>query len=125
MIRRPPRSTQSRSSAASDVYKRQTFWVVIPLGLTQECMSAHQCQDHPEIPPDSRCHRSGELGQTPGEGYDHLRGILAQPMLECVPLAVVHHVAAARYTAEDFAGLLGGVVDAQAEYPRLVLWVNT
>src|SRR5450756_2203613 len=28
MIRRPPRSTQSRSSAASDVYKRQTFWSV-------------------------------------------------------------------------------------------------
>src|SRR5450756_2951986 len=25
MIRRPPRSTQSRSSAASDVYKRQRF----------------------------------------------------------------------------------------------------
>src|SRR5659263_101608 len=25
MIRRPPRSTQSRSSAASDVYKRQDF----------------------------------------------------------------------------------------------------
>src|SRR5450756_1332661 len=25
MIRRPPRSTQSRSSAASDVYKRQLF----------------------------------------------------------------------------------------------------
>ena len=26
MIRRPPRSTQSRSSAASDVYKRQVCW---------------------------------------------------------------------------------------------------
>eukprot|EP00657_Telonema_sp_P-1_P012057 TRINITY_DN820_c0_g1_i1.p2 TRINITY_DN820_c0_g1~~TRINITY_DN820_c0_g1_i1.p2 ORF type:complete len:111 (+),score=36.97 TRINITY_DN820_c0_g1_i1:76-408(+) len=26
MIRRPPRSTQSRSSAASDVYKRQTIF---------------------------------------------------------------------------------------------------
>src|SRR5450756_3131861 len=26
MIRRPPRSTQSRSSAASDVYKRQGWW---------------------------------------------------------------------------------------------------
>src|SRR5450756_1584787 len=26
MIRRPPRSTQSRSSAASDVYKRQINW---------------------------------------------------------------------------------------------------
>ena len=27
MIRRPPRSTQSRSSAASDVYKRQDSFV--------------------------------------------------------------------------------------------------
>ena len=26
MIRRPPRSTQSRSSAASDVYKRQSLY---------------------------------------------------------------------------------------------------
>eukprot|EP00657_Telonema_sp_P-1_P004758 TRINITY_DN2128_c0_g1_i3.p2 TRINITY_DN2128_c0_g1~~TRINITY_DN2128_c0_g1_i3.p2 ORF type:complete len:127 (-),score=19.79 TRINITY_DN2128_c0_g1_i3:945-1325(-) len=26
MIRRPPRSTQSRSSAASDVYKRQSYY---------------------------------------------------------------------------------------------------
>ena len=26
MVRRPPRSTQSRSSAASDVYKRQEQW---------------------------------------------------------------------------------------------------
>eukprot|EP00657_Telonema_sp_P-1_P008718 TRINITY_DN30520_c0_g1_i1.p1 TRINITY_DN30520_c0_g1~~TRINITY_DN30520_c0_g1_i1.p1 ORF type:complete len:116 (-),score=53.78 TRINITY_DN30520_c0_g1_i1:13-360(-) len=31
MIRRPPRSTQSRSSAASDVYKRQHTDVGIPL----------------------------------------------------------------------------------------------
>src|SRR5665809_15491 len=29
MIRRPPRSTQSRSSAASDVYKRQTHTVLV------------------------------------------------------------------------------------------------
>src|SRR5680860_1903816 len=28
MIRRPPRSTQSRSSAASDVYKRQPIWFI-------------------------------------------------------------------------------------------------
>src|SRR5450756_2109843 len=35
MIRRPPRSTQSRSSAASDVYKRQgePLLVYIPAGL--------------------------------------------------------------------------------------------
>src|SRR5450756_1727530 len=30
MIRRPPRSTQSRSSAASDVYKRQVLNLVEP-----------------------------------------------------------------------------------------------
>src|SRR5680860_1917521 len=29
MIRRPPRSTQSRSSAASDVYKRQVLWTIV------------------------------------------------------------------------------------------------
>src|SRR5450756_3258523 len=39
MIRRPPRSTQSRSSAASDVYKRQTPFLVpdpvyVPLQAT-------------------------------------------------------------------------------------------
>src|SRR5450756_2389474 len=34
MIRRPPRSTQSRSSAASDVYKRQIFYFLhFPLPL--------------------------------------------------------------------------------------------
>ena len=36
MIRRPPRSTQSRSSAASDVYKRQAPWrvVFVDFGMT-------------------------------------------------------------------------------------------
>src|SRR5450756_2767766 len=29
MIRRPPRSTQSRSSAASDVYKRQLLGLIV------------------------------------------------------------------------------------------------
>src|SRR5450756_3259090 len=34
MIRRPPRSTQSRSSAASDVYKRQVaVWVAFGLSV--------------------------------------------------------------------------------------------
>src|SRR5680860_1881303 len=35
MIRRPPRSTQSRSSAASDVYKRQALFLITIL-LTHE-----------------------------------------------------------------------------------------
>src|SRR5450756_359776 len=40
MIRRPPRSTQSRSSAASDVYKRQPRESVDPIyieGLVRTC----------------------------------------------------------------------------------------
>src|SRR5428012_23559 len=44
MIRRPPRSTQSRSSAASDVYKRQvkggTWWEMIgSWGWFPPCLS--------------------------------------------------------------------------------------
>src|SRR5450756_9945 len=34
MIRRPPRSTQSRSSAASDVYKRQLYYTEFPHNLS-------------------------------------------------------------------------------------------
>src|SRR5680860_1029293 len=34
MIRRPPRSTQSRSSAASDVYKRQVCANEVVVGLS-------------------------------------------------------------------------------------------
>src|SRR5450756_1761959 len=38
MIRRPPRSTQSRSSAASDVYKRQVR--AVPLRVSLHCTFA-------------------------------------------------------------------------------------
>ena len=37
MIRRPPRSTQSRSSAASDVYKRQD----LPAGMNEDLQLQH------------------------------------------------------------------------------------
>src|SRR5680860_214894 len=41
MIRRPPRSTQSRSSAASDVYKRQTSaMLTVALGDASACVGA-------------------------------------------------------------------------------------
>ena len=36
MIRRPPRSTQSRSSAASDVYKRQAIDIALGLGANPQ-----------------------------------------------------------------------------------------
>src|SRR5450756_3206814 len=44
MIRRPPRSTQSRSSAASDVYKRQAY----PLSVF-EALQAKAMDDVREI----------------------------------------------------------------------------
>src|SRR5450756_3182134 len=40
MIRRPPRSTQSRSSAASDVYKRQGHRQIVEMA-GQACGSRH------------------------------------------------------------------------------------
>eukprot|EP01015_Nassula_variabilis_P036289 TRINITY_DN932_c0_g1_i5.p3 TRINITY_DN932_c0_g1~~TRINITY_DN932_c0_g1_i5.p3 ORF type:complete len:110 (+),score=25.36 TRINITY_DN932_c0_g1_i5:2-331(+) len=42
MIRRPPRSTQSRSSAASDVYKRQAFVSVSPFVQLSELVGRTQ-----------------------------------------------------------------------------------
>ena len=47
MIRRPPRSTQSRSSAASDVYKRQNYncstkIVINVVYCDKRCCAMHQ-----------------------------------------------------------------------------------
>src|SRR5450756_3002418 len=44
MIRRPPRSTQSRSSAASDVYKRQSILTVSGFDVKEEDDNDHD--DH-------------------------------------------------------------------------------
>src|SRR5450756_258886 len=41
MIRRPPRSTQSRSSAASDVYKRQGIHGAVPYDEGHEGHEGH------------------------------------------------------------------------------------
>src|SRR5450756_1798568 len=56
MIQRPPRSTQSRSSAASDVYKRQGVWSALFSRVLDNCrdenpvkieQSSHQLEgDH-------------------------------------------------------------------------------
>eukprot|EP00831_Metopus_contortus_P014882 TRINITY_DN16171_c0_g1_i3.p1 TRINITY_DN16171_c0_g1~~TRINITY_DN16171_c0_g1_i3.p1 ORF type:complete len:140 (-),score=41.76 TRINITY_DN16171_c0_g1_i3:163-582(-) len=50
MIRRPPRSTQGVSSAASDVYKRQvstqSTWVCLKEELTQSCFHLFVPQLH-------------------------------------------------------------------------------
>ena len=46
MIRRPPRSTQSRSSAASDVYKRQVFGVLQHLSNSDRHLAQQQQRVH-------------------------------------------------------------------------------
>src|SRR5450756_2493620 len=66
MIRRPPRSTQSRSSAASDVYKRQ--------GMDRPAMAQirHRldvvCLEHGLRPP-SRASLYSTLSRIPGHAY--------------------------------------------------------
>src|SRR5450756_3054812 len=46
MIRRPPRSTQSRSSAASDVYKRQSLKIIIPRESKNANNTTNSCGPH-------------------------------------------------------------------------------
>src|SRR5680860_1805522 len=86
MIRRPPRSTQSRSSAASDVYKRQreTHDVVAEstevagethLGafdLSLAAVPAQLCDDLPGLSNTGRSHGMA----TPFEATTHIDGDL-------------------------------------------------
>src|SRR5680860_1773938 len=65
MIRRPPRSTQSRSSAASDVYKRQ---LVTLFGgqLGQSVHDAALLVEGDELAWERRAHRrNGPFGRLP------------------------------------------------------------
>src|SRR5450756_145444 len=73
MIRRPPRSTQSRSSAASDVYKRQVLegganmsFMRVPFKLEQK-FQYDQVNGGDKLPPivvdsSSRPRRGGSVG---------------------------------------------------------------
>ena len=62
MIRRPPRSTLDRSSAASDVYKRQLYYnLIIALGI---------------------CVKLGNAGITPVYRF--------HPELTILPLSLIH-----------------------------------
>src|SRR5450756_2782269 len=65
MIRRPPRSTQSRSSAASDVYKRQ-FYMIVGLIQPDSGRILLDGQDISKLPMYERARRGiGYLSQEP------------------------------------------------------------
>src|SRR5450756_2001415 len=74
MIRRPPRSTQSRSSAASDVYKRQVMLRIttgVHAGGHEFIATAHEDQKF-------------GVAIAGGQALAALRAILARPELELV-----------------------------------------
>src|SRR5450756_3258617 len=54
MIRRPPRSTQGRSSAASDVYKRQRMKDTVTAWQMREVDGAQTFNDHSDKDYDAR-----------------------------------------------------------------------
>src|SRR5450756_3123267 len=83
MIRRPPRSTQSRSSAASDVYKRQARgrrrWVDVHAAQLRElcrCVRTDGGEGGSEVRGGSRQGRLDQLGQIPGVDGRSLPGQL-------------------------------------------------
>src|SRR5680860_1191593 len=63
MIRRPPRSTQSRSSAASDVYKRQALTVLRLLARHTEPVPASAIARDLNLPRSSVYHLLAVLGE--------------------------------------------------------------
>src|SRR5659263_669787 len=104
MIRRPPRSTQSRSSAASDVYKRQRlmFPVRDPGGQRIVGFLGRALVEADDIPrylnsPATALYRKGEVLY--GLGAEPTRQALAagaRPVLVEVPLDAIAVTAAGR-----------------------------
>src|SRR5450756_2949195 len=75
MIRRPPRSTQSRSSAASDVYKRQPR-----LFSTRNPFAGHHRNNRP--PPGSGSRGLSEDGELPEGKCRQTHGRITAPQRE-------------------------------------------
>src|SRR5680860_143095 len=90
MIRRPPRSTQSRSSAASDVYKRQFDHNAGPaflksVGLDRACDDVQRRQDLLTLDRAELDRRFGEVeGRARGYELVHLQGTTPDEMLDGV-----------------------------------------
>src|SRR5665809_165061 len=82
MIRRPPRSTQSRSSAASDVYKRQGY----PDGQLEDHDSEHQnrgCDQSPQSTRDQPQVDDRPAQVIPGALHGLLSALARGPEVQC------------------------------------------
>src|SRR5450756_2469816 len=91
MIRRPPRSTQSRSSAASDVYKRQG-WLYLATVID--------------------CHTKAVIGWAMDDNYKTPLISAAIDMAvrnhSISPQAIFHSDRGSNYTSAEFAATLTG-----------------
>src|SRR5665811_1948513 len=88
MIRRPPTSTRVRSSAASDVYKRQEDDVPVDAGLLAEERDPRV--DHAE---EHHCRGAGQGGCDPVDAFAAAYVLIATER--------IHRVAAALSGADD------------------------
>src|SRR5665811_1937812 len=106
MIRRPPRSTRVRSSAASDVYKRQELARVLDEGL-------HVAQGHgaggDAVTAQDGYHHVVEVGQELHRGLDDAgQELCAEAGLVEAPVLASELVDGGRPAAEDLYQSMSG-----------------
>src|SRR5450756_3120992 len=110
MIRRPPRSTQSRSSAASDVYKRQHPHLALPAAV----------KAGGDADPGAHHRRHEGRQQTDGERYsrapDELREHRLTDLVGAEPVVVRRRGRMVRHVEVS-----GGVLDLRVRVEQLSL----
>src|SRR5665648_536277 len=95
MIRRPPRSTLSSSSAASDVYKRQVdqlqlFGDPVPVLTRREPETVAQQVNYACLHDRVGPHRGHTVGQALQPVTDHEHGVDHTPVAQLGPVSYTH-----------------------------------
>ena len=86
MIRRPPRSTLDRASAASDVYKRQVLGDV-PYGIDNTMKAAYQPQLSAAVC--AACHQDKNDPDEDGD-FEEANGVVSEPTYQEWLLSLIH-----------------------------------